>query len=157
MSSEQDKIRMLAERIAGRLAQKSAERSGATTNMPIESVNRELAALRDKMSEMQRQLAQIESHTTRTDGRETSGRAASLHADVERASGQPDSLTSARASAPFQWSSTYVPVVPPSEERFGIGEAVAELVDHFESGKTCNVEPGNKPCDHCSMCSSRGF
>lgn len=46
----------------------------------------------------------------------------------------------------------------PSQERFGVEEAtVAELVEFFESEKKCSVEPGGKPCDHCSMCSSRGF
>jgi hypothetical protein len=34
---------------------------------------------------------------------------------------------------------------------------VAELVEFFETEKKCSVEPGGKPCDHCSMCSSRGF
>jgi len=46
----------------------------------------------------------------------------------------------------------------PSQERFGVEEAtVAELVDYFQSEKACTLEPGGKPCDHCSMCSSRGF
>ena len=46
----------------------------------------------------------------------------------------------------------------PSQERFGVEEAtVAELVEFFENEKKCAVEPGGKPCDHCSMCSSRGF
>jgi len=46
----------------------------------------------------------------------------------------------------------------PSQERFGVEEAtVAELVEFFESEKKCSVEPGGKPCDHCAMCSSRGF
>lgn len=46
----------------------------------------------------------------------------------------------------------------PSQERFGVEEAtVAELVEFFESEKKCAVEPGGKPCDHCAMCSSRGF
>jgi hypothetical protein len=45
-----------------------------------------------------------------------------------------------------------------SQERFGIEEAtVTELVEFFENEKKCSVEPGGKPCDHCSMCSSRGF
>jgi hypothetical protein len=34
---------------------------------------------------------------------------------------------------------------------------VSELVDFFHNEKTCSVEPGGKPCDHCAMCSSRGF
>jgi len=47
---------------------------------------------------------------------------------------------------------------PPSEQRFGVEEAtIAELVEFFENEKKCSVEPGGKPCDHCAMCSSRGF
>ncbi|HKP38550.1 MAG TPA: hypothetical protein VJT71_16950 [Pyrinomonadaceae bacterium] len=50
------------------------------------------------------------------------------------------------------------PVSHPSQERFGVEEAaVAELVEFFENEKKCTVEPGGKPCDHCAMCSSRGF
>jgi len=46
----------------------------------------------------------------------------------------------------------------PSMERFGVEEAtVAELVDYFQNEKACSLEPGGKPCDHCAMCSSRGF
>jgi len=46
----------------------------------------------------------------------------------------------------------------PSQERFGVEEAaVSELVEFFESEKKCSVDPSGKPCDHCAMCSSRGF
>jgi hypothetical protein len=46
----------------------------------------------------------------------------------------------------------------PSMERFGVEEAtVSELVDFFQNEKQCAIEPGGKPCDHCEMCSSRGF
>ena len=46
----------------------------------------------------------------------------------------------------------------PSMERFGVEEAtVSELVDFFQNEKACSMEPGGKPCDHCAMCSSRGF
>ena len=46
----------------------------------------------------------------------------------------------------------------PSLDRFGVEEAtVSELVDFFQNEKACSLEPGGKPCDHCSMCSSRGF
>jgi hypothetical protein len=49
-------------------------------------------------------------------------------------------------------------VAHPSQERFGVEEAtVTELVEFFESEKKCAMEPGGKPCDHCAMCSSRGF
>jgi hypothetical protein len=45
----------------------------------------------------------------------------------------------------------------PSQERFAIEPAVAEMVDYLEGGKRCAFEPGNKPCDNCSMCTARGF
>ena len=46
----------------------------------------------------------------------------------------------------------------PSLERFGVEEAtVSELMDFFQGEKACSMEPGSKPCDHCAMCSSRGF
>jgi len=46
----------------------------------------------------------------------------------------------------------------PSQERFGVEEAtVSELVAFFENEKKCSVDPSGKPCDHCAMCSSRGF
>jgi hypothetical protein len=46
----------------------------------------------------------------------------------------------------------------PSLDRFGVEEAtVSELVDYFQNEKTCSMEPGGRPCDHCAMCSSRGF
>ena len=45
-----------------------------------------------------------------------------------------------------------------SQERFGVDEAaVTELVEFFENEKKCSVDPSGKPCDHCTMCSSRGF
>jgi len=46
----------------------------------------------------------------------------------------------------------------PSQERFGVDEAaVSELVEFFENEKKCAVDPSGKPCDHCAMCSGRGF
>lgn len=46
----------------------------------------------------------------------------------------------------------------PSVERFGVEEAtVSQLVDFFQNEKACSLEAGGKPCDHCAMCSSRGF
>lgn len=59
----------------------------------------------------------------------------------------------ARASVPRVHSPWH-----PSLDRFGVEEAtVSELVDFFQGEKACSVEPGAKPCDHCAMCSSRGF
>ena len=46
----------------------------------------------------------------------------------------------------------------PSLDRFGVDEAtVSELVDFTQNKKACSLEPGGKPCDHCAMCSTRGF
>jgi len=43
----------------------------------------------------------------------------------------------------------------PSQDRFAIAEAIVDgLFEQKE--KACTFEP-SKPCDHCSMCSSRGF
>ena len=46
----------------------------------------------------------------------------------------------------------------PSKERFAIAEAIAdEIFAGVQKEKACTFEPNGKPCDHCSMCSSRGF
>ena len=52
----------------------------------------------------------------------------------------------------------YLPKSHPSQEKFAVAEASApEVNEHFEKEKTCLFEPNGKPCDYCSMCSSRGF
>ena len=148
MSSEQDRIRELAERVARRLGTPQPEERGATSGAA--AAPEEIAALRAGLSEIQQRLAHIESHIAHDE-------------DCQHgAARQQQTNTRADATpARSQWlSGTYVPAVTPhpSQEKFaGIGEAVAELVDFFEGEKTCNVEPGGKPCDHCGMCSSRGF
>ncbi|HMO82490.1 MAG TPA: hypothetical protein PKD24_17075 [Pyrinomonadaceae bacterium] len=46
----------------------------------------------------------------------------------------------------------------PSVDRFTIAEAIAdELFGKLGNEKACTFEPNDKPCDHCSMCSSLGF
>ena len=50
------------------------------------------------------------------------------------------------------------PKFHPSQEKFAVAEAVGqEIIEHFEKEKPCLFEPNGKPCDHCLMCSSRGF
>ena len=45
----------------------------------------------------------------------------------------------------------------PSLEKFAIAEAIADQIFAAKGNeKACTFEP-SKPCDHCSMCSSRGF
>lgn len=45
----------------------------------------------------------------------------------------------------------------PSLDKLNIAEAIADSIfgSQFKE-KACQFEPG-KPCDHCSMCNSRGF
>ncbi len=88
----------------------------------------ELAAIRGTLNDIQNRLTQIESR---------------VNPEVPRV--QSPWLAGVNASHP-------------SQERFGVEEAtVSELVDFFQNEKTCTLEPGGKPCDHCAMCSSRGF
>jgi hypothetical protein len=166
-AKEQDRARTLAGRIASRLAQDKqpenpapsvAQRDAATAN-----VGDELAALRASVSEIGQRLKQIESHVSTNNTPRSNGRS-DTDSFGQQLSQNPSSQSDrAPASAPTNsnpqhWlSGTYVPAVHPSEERFGIDEAVSELVEFFEREKVCNVEPGGKPCDHCGMCSSRGF
>ena len=111
----EDQARLMAERIARRVAGGMAPSAAGSTD-----VASELAALRTTLNEMQNRLTQIE----------------------------------AKVSVPRVHS----PWSHPSMERFGVEEAtVSELVDFFQSEKACSLEPGGKPCDHCAMCSSRGF
>ena len=44
-----------------------------------------------------------------------------------------------------------------SLDKFAIAEAIADQIFTAKGAeKACTFEP-SKPCDHCSMCSSRGF
>ena len=151
MSSELEQTRAIAERVARRLSVEPGNQPIPPSTSSRSDVTNELAAMRSGLSELQKRLAQIE---------------AKVRADVHQA-GKPDLY----ASAPSHQTTRPIPLTHspwlvslnasvghPSQERFGVEEAtVSELVDYFEKEKTCSVEPGGKPCDHCAMCSSRGF
>jgi hypothetical protein len=150
MSSEQDRVRELAERVARRLADSAVDESASAGGGEMDS-------LRESLSEIQRRLARIESQVA-------NGRAQQEQTPQRRAGGHEgasaEQNTTHTTPTRSMWlSGTYVPATAhPSQEQFtGIGEAVSELVEFFEREKTCTVEPGGKPCDHCGMCSSRGF
>ena len=50
------------------------------------------------------------------------------------------------------------PSVHPSQEKFvNIEELADEIIKNLQNEKACPYEPTGKPCDHCAMCSSRGF
>ena len=80
---------------------------------------------------------------------------ATLFASIEKINHRLDKLESARAEST---DSRKARSPHPSTERFGIAEAIADAVFEAKSNeKTCTFEPNDRPCDHCSMCSARGF
>jgi len=116
------------------MAERIARRVAGSPAAPASGsdISAELAAVRASLNELQNRLIQIESRV-----------------GVEPAA--------PRTHSPWL-AGVNVNVSHPSLERFGVEEAtVSELVDFFQNEKTCSVEPGGKPCDHCAMCSSRGF
>lgn len=45
----------------------------------------------------------------------------------------------------------------PSLDKLNVAEAIADSIfSHYQKEKACQFEP-DKPCDHCSMCNSRGY
>lgn len=148
MSRELDQAREIAERIARRVAGDS--HSKPRYDYPKPEVSAELAAVRAGISELQRKLTQLEAKVS-PDSTEHQ-RPATATPD-SRIPQKPVLLTHSPWLAGINSSYSH-----PSQEKFGVEEAtVTELVDFFEKEKICNVEPGAKPCDHCAMCSSRGF
>jgi len=128
----------------------SRSSSGAPAR-PNSDLSSELAAMRAGLSDLQKRLTQIESRV-RSSGETTTPEIGFTSSSFGR-SERPVPLTHSPWLAGVNDS-----VGHPSQEKFGVEEAtVSELVDFFEKEKTCSVEPGGKPCDHCAMCSSRGF
>ena len=77
---------------------------------------------------------------------------ASLFASIEKINHRLDKLESERNAV------LSVAPLHPSQNKFDIAEAIADAVfDGIHKAKACTFEPNGKPCDHCSMCSSRGF
>jgi hypothetical protein len=147
MSTESDQARLIAERVARRLS------DSPTSNLPKENassnLSSELAAMRSGLNELQKRLAQIEAKVRTSEETTTSDSTYTKPSTTSR----PVPLTHSPWLAGVNAS-----IAHPSQEKFGVEEAtISELVDFFEKEKTCSLEPGGKPCDHCAMCSSRGF
>ena len=149
MSTEQDQAREIADRIARRV---SAGGSSSTASAaPNAEVSSQLAAVRAGINDLQRKLAQLEAAVSSNPAPRTA--APPAPAQQPTASHRSGQVTHSPWLAGINSSYSH-----PSEERFGVEEAtVSALVDFFEKEKLCSVEPGGKPCDHCAMCSSRGF
>jgi CRISPR/Cas system-associated protein Cas10 (large subunit of type III CRISPR-Cas system) len=142
MGSEVDQARSIAERIARRVSHDSAKLnndSGLKSDLTSE-----LAGMRESLTDLQRRLDQIETKVR-------------LEQTERESSPFPSHSAALRTQSPWL-GGLNSSINHPSQEKFGVEEAtVAELVDFFQQEKQCTVEPGGKPCDHCAMCSSRGF
>ncbi len=80
----------------------------------------------------------------------------SLKSSIEKINERLDGIESRlQPNVPIHPSSF---ILHPSQERFAVAEAIADVIfDHHSKDKACTFEPNGKPCDHCAMCSSRGF
>jgi hypothetical protein len=179
VSTDQDQARLIAERVARRVsggrsgaAAESSSRASRSNGGNGAPVSEELTAIRSGLHDLERKLDRVESKIVQgTAGAPIQSRARVI--DFVSSTPPPTTSPSIAASPPPASTpqSQFVPATHSpwvrdfgaapahvSEERFGVEEAaVSELVEFFESEKKCSVEPGGKPCDHCAMCSSRGF
>ncbi len=80
---------------------------------------------------------------------------ASLYASIEKLNHRLDKLESGM----IPQSAILNPhLIHPSVEKFDVAEAIAdEIFAGLQKEKACTFEPNGRPCDHCAMCSSRGF
>jgi hypothetical protein len=189
MSIDQDRARLIAERVARRVG---GTRAGASSPVNI-GQSKNGAPVREELSAIREGLHDLESKLERVESKIVQGAAgAPIHSRARVidfiSSSPPPTVSPSIAPSPSTSPSPasvpqyqFVPATQPqtqfvpathspwvrdfgpapahvSQERFGVEEAaVSELVEFFESEKKCAVEPGGKPCDHCAMCSSRGF
>ncbi|HYR76535.1 MAG TPA: hypothetical protein VEM96_11910 [Pyrinomonadaceae bacterium] len=184
MSSEQDQARLIAERVARRVAGTPDGASSPHNSGPSPQnggpVREEISAIREGLHVLENKLERIESKIVQGVRQPSEPTRARV---IDFVSTGPPLRSSPAIESPPQPSETGLPeqkskiatqfvpathspwlrdfnntVEHASQERFGIEEAtVTELVEFFENEKKCSVEPGGKPCDHCAMCSSRGF
>jgi hypothetical protein len=182
VSTDQDQARLIAERVARRVAGTRGGASGPG-NAPAFAKNgapvrEELSAIREGLHDLESKLDRIESKIVHNANQPAEPTRARLIDFVS--SGPPLAVAPSITHTPSivqtsprtpEEPSQFVPATHspwvrdfnsapdhPSQERFGVEEAtVAELVEFFENEKKCSVDPSGKPCDHCAMCSSRGF
>lgn len=151
MSTELDHAREIAERVARRVSGNTD--ASARSSQPRAEVSSELAAVRAGLNDLQRKISQLEAKVSSEPGASPTN--FSLSNVGHSASNAPTGAPSTHSPWLAGINSSYS---HPSQEKFGVEEAtVTELVDFFEQEKQCTIEPGGKPCDHCAMCSSRGF
>jgi len=162
VSSNQDQARLIAERVARRIASAQAQ-----TPVPIESrvppqVTPSRARMIDFVSPNPPAVIRPSITTVATNTWTESSQRTSYAPPTQSPWLAPFAGTYGEGSqqtSTAQSVNNSLPIVShPSQERFGVEEAVvSELVEFFENEKQCSVDPSGKPCDHCAMCSSRGF
>jgi len=83
----------------------------------------------------------------------------SLHEIEHRLSTLETAISNSKSRIPNpQPEITNLRQLHPSQDRFAIAEAIVDsLFERDAKEKACTFEPNGKPCDHCSMCNSRGF
>lgn len=82
---------------------------------------------------------------------ENAGDLATLFGAIEKISHRLDKLEGVHSI------SAEIKPPHPSLDKLNIAEAIADSIFGSEfKEKACQFEP-SKPCDHCSMCNSRGF
>lgn len=154
MTGDEDQARLIAERIARRVGGEQGS-AGSFRRQGGSDISSELSAMRASLDNLRQKLVQLETRLSRDESDSIS------YSDTSNSQVSRNWATIGSAKSgmnPSNYASTYAPAAHPSQERFGVEEAtVSELVDFFESDKKCELEPGGKPCDHCAMCSSRGF
>jgi hypothetical protein len=80
-----------------------------------------------------------------------------LRHSIEKLNDRLDRIE-AKMDAPAPVTASPVVSSHPSQDRFAVVEAIVdEVFSQYQQEKACTFEPNGKPCDHCSMCSSRGF
>ncbi len=147
MSTELDHAREVAARIARRVAGSDLQTPTSAQAKP--ELTSELAAVRAGLNDLQKKIAQLEAKVS----------SSPPTGDTSFNTANPSASYRTVPLTHSPWlAGVNASIAHPSQEKFGVEEAVvSQLVDYFEKEKTCSVEPGNKPCDHCAMCSSRGF
>ena len=80
-----------------------------------------------------------------------------LRASLEKINQRLDKIEAQIASQNSKFKIQNSKLNHPSQEKFKSLEEIAdEIIANLEE-KACPYEPTGKPCDHCAMCSSRGF
>jgi len=79
---------------------------------------------------------------------------AALYASIDKINHRLDKLEGVQQNSKFE---IFRFQKNPSLDKFNVAEAIAdEIFLGLKKEKACQFEP-DKPCDHCSMCNSRGF